>query len=205
MSDIPATGVVVAHDLLLRVSDPPDRYAIHAALDERWGRRGEVGYLGAWAHSRTARPHGSGCPRATPTGPLDGRYWLRRMPHHWLSDCARTSPARSAGRGAARPGRGRRLRPACAGWSGAPPSTASGWMPRMHPSRACWCARARASGYGRNRLHRQLDGAGRQPASPPRFPRRRGAREPGLRVCGCWRRSKRLRGNRCPRSCWTVR
>ena len=36
---------VVARDVLLRVADDADRYAIHAALDAHWGRRGAVGYL----------------------------------------------------------------------------------------------------------------------------------------------------------------
>jgi CRISPR associated protein len=35
----------IARDVLLRVADDADRYAIHAALDERWGRRGSVGFL----------------------------------------------------------------------------------------------------------------------------------------------------------------
>lgn len=43
---------VVARDVLLRVAEHADRYAIHAALDERWGRRGEVGYL--WSLGRLA-------------------------------------------------------------------------------------------------------------------------------------------------------
>jgi hypothetical protein len=36
---------IVARDVLLRVSPEADRYAIHAGLDERWGRRGEIGFL----------------------------------------------------------------------------------------------------------------------------------------------------------------
>jgi hypothetical protein len=36
---------VIAYDLLFRVADVADRYALHGALDARWGRRGEVGYL----------------------------------------------------------------------------------------------------------------------------------------------------------------
>jgi CRISPR associated protein len=36
---------VIARDVLLRLSDSADRYAIHAALDARWGRRGEIGFL----------------------------------------------------------------------------------------------------------------------------------------------------------------
>jgi hypothetical protein len=43
---------VIARDVLLRVAEHADRYAIHAALDERWGRRGEVGYL--WTLGRLA-------------------------------------------------------------------------------------------------------------------------------------------------------
>ena len=35
----------IARDVLLRVAGDADRYAIHAALDERWGRRGSVGFL----------------------------------------------------------------------------------------------------------------------------------------------------------------
>jgi hypothetical protein len=42
---VDADLTVVARDVLLRVSDGADRYAIHAALDARWGRRGSVGYL----------------------------------------------------------------------------------------------------------------------------------------------------------------
>jgi hypothetical protein len=40
----PANGIV-ARDVLLRIDDHADRYAIHAALDEHFGRRSEVGYL----------------------------------------------------------------------------------------------------------------------------------------------------------------
>ena len=36
---------VLARDVLLRVGEEADRYAVHAALDERWGRRGSIGFL----------------------------------------------------------------------------------------------------------------------------------------------------------------
>lgn len=36
---------VIARDILLEVSPEADRYAVHAALDARLGRRGEVGFL----------------------------------------------------------------------------------------------------------------------------------------------------------------
>lgn len=38
-------GTIVARDILLRVADTADRYALHAALDQRFGRRGSSGYL----------------------------------------------------------------------------------------------------------------------------------------------------------------
>jgi len=44
MSEAPA---ILARDLLLRVAEQADRYAIHAALDSRWGRRGDSRYR--WA------------------------------------------------------------------------------------------------------------------------------------------------------------
>lgn len=43
-------GALVARDQLLRVADDADRYAVHAALDEHFGRRGSTGYL--WALGR---------------------------------------------------------------------------------------------------------------------------------------------------------
>jgi hypothetical protein len=43
---------IIARELLLRVADTADRYALHAALDARWGRRGEVGYL--WCPGRVS-------------------------------------------------------------------------------------------------------------------------------------------------------
>jgi hypothetical protein len=63
-----AAGTVVARDVLLRVGDHADRYAIHAALDERWGRRAEVQYLwclgrvsdGAAVRVRLPREHPDG-------------------------------------------------------------------------------------------------------------------------------------------------
>ena len=45
MVEVRTAGSLVARDVLLRVSDPVDRYAIHAALDARWGRRADVQYL----------------------------------------------------------------------------------------------------------------------------------------------------------------
>jgi hypothetical protein len=45
MSQAMTAPGIVARDVLLRVADQADRYAIHAALDARWGRRGEVGFL----------------------------------------------------------------------------------------------------------------------------------------------------------------
>jgi hypothetical protein len=39
------TPRIIARDLLLELSPDADRYGVHAALDARWGRRGEVGYL----------------------------------------------------------------------------------------------------------------------------------------------------------------
>lgn len=38
-------GQPIAHDLLLAITPDAHRYAVHAALDARWGRRGEVGFL----------------------------------------------------------------------------------------------------------------------------------------------------------------
>lgn len=38
-------GNPLAHDLLLAVRPEAHRYAVHAALDERWGRRGQVRFL----------------------------------------------------------------------------------------------------------------------------------------------------------------
>jgi hypothetical protein len=43
---------VIARDVLLRVARDADRYGIHAAPDERWGRRGDVGFL--WCIGRVA-------------------------------------------------------------------------------------------------------------------------------------------------------
>jgi hypothetical protein len=45
MSEGLESRVVVARDILLRVADTADRYALHAALDQRFGRRGSSGYL----------------------------------------------------------------------------------------------------------------------------------------------------------------
>ena len=45
MTGSSAAPRIVARDLLLEVSHGADRYGIHAGLDARWGRRGEVGYL----------------------------------------------------------------------------------------------------------------------------------------------------------------
>jgi hypothetical protein len=45
-------GGVVARDLLVRVAEEADRYAIHAGLDARFGRRGDAGYL--WTLGRIA-------------------------------------------------------------------------------------------------------------------------------------------------------
>jgi len=42
----------IAVDVLMRVGAPADRYGIHAALDARWGRRGEIGFL--WSIGRLA-------------------------------------------------------------------------------------------------------------------------------------------------------
>jgi hypothetical protein len=47
---------VIAGDVLLAVAPTADRYAIHAALDERFGRRGEVGFL--WSLGRLADGQG---------------------------------------------------------------------------------------------------------------------------------------------------
>ncbi len=47
-----ALADIVARDVLLGVAEPADRYAIHAGLDARWGRRGEVGFL--WSLGRVA-------------------------------------------------------------------------------------------------------------------------------------------------------
>lgn len=52
MADAPHARQVIACDLLLRVADTADRYSLHGALDARWGRRGEVGYL--WCLGRVA-------------------------------------------------------------------------------------------------------------------------------------------------------
>ena len=41
---------VLARDVLVRVADHADRYGIHAALDEHYGRRGAVGFL--WSLGR---------------------------------------------------------------------------------------------------------------------------------------------------------
>jgi hypothetical protein len=49
MSSTPAPPPI-ALDLLLQVAEEADRYALHAALDARFGRRGEAGYL--WALGR---------------------------------------------------------------------------------------------------------------------------------------------------------
>jgi len=48
--DRPASPIAV--DLLLQVAEEADRYALHAALDARFGRRGAAGYL--WALGRVA-------------------------------------------------------------------------------------------------------------------------------------------------------
>jgi hypothetical protein len=45
MTNVMEPTAIIARDVLLRVTDDADRYAIHAALDERWGRRGSVGFL----------------------------------------------------------------------------------------------------------------------------------------------------------------
>jgi hypothetical protein len=45
MADARASGTIIARDILLRVADTADRYALHAALDQRFGRRGSSGYL----------------------------------------------------------------------------------------------------------------------------------------------------------------
>ncbi len=50
MSDEPTMPVAI--DLLLSVAEGADRYAIHAGLDARFGRRGEAQYL--WALGRVA-------------------------------------------------------------------------------------------------------------------------------------------------------
>ena len=52
MTDIARSEPVIARDLLLRAADDADRYAIHAALDARWGRRGVTGFL--WCLGRVA-------------------------------------------------------------------------------------------------------------------------------------------------------
>lgn len=52
MTDVVKTATVIARDVLLLVADDADRYGIHAALDERWGRRGDVGFL--WCIGRVA-------------------------------------------------------------------------------------------------------------------------------------------------------
>ena len=36
---------IVARDVLFRITEDADRYTVHAALDERWGRRGLIGFL----------------------------------------------------------------------------------------------------------------------------------------------------------------
>lgn len=38
-------GHVIARDILLEITAEADRYAVHAALDARLGRRGDVGFL----------------------------------------------------------------------------------------------------------------------------------------------------------------
>lgn len=45
MTGAAESATIVARDVLLRVADDADRYAVHAALDERWGRRGSIGFL----------------------------------------------------------------------------------------------------------------------------------------------------------------
>ena len=66
------TGAPVAHDVLLRISDEADRYAIHAALDARWGRRGETGFL--WCIGRVEE--GPAARVRLPVDHPDGRQGL---------------------------------------------------------------------------------------------------------------------------------
>ncbi len=66
------TGAAVAQDVLLRISDEADRYAIHAALDARWGRRGEIGFL--WCIGRVG--DGPAARVRLPVDHPDGRQGL---------------------------------------------------------------------------------------------------------------------------------
>lgn len=84
MNDTAPSELIIARDLLVRVVEKADRYAIHAALDARWGRRGETGYLwclGRIADGPAARVRlppsqpdaASGLPlRAPPSGSMHG-------------------------------------------------------------------------------------------------------------------------------------
>jgi hypothetical protein len=78
---------IVALDQLLRVADTADRYAIHAGLDARFGRRGAVGYRwtlgqvedGAAVRVRLPPDHPEaqgGLPVAVPTEGASARFRL---------------------------------------------------------------------------------------------------------------------------------
>jgi hypothetical protein len=74
------SGTVVARDVLLRLAEGADRYAVHAALDERWGRRGEIGFLwclgrvqdGPAARVRLPPDHPDGTAGLPVTAPPEG-------------------------------------------------------------------------------------------------------------------------------------
>lgn len=72
MTAAPEPGAVIARDVLLRVAEGADRYAIHAALDERWGRRGDVGFL--WCIGRVE--DGSAARVRLPPDHADGQHGL---------------------------------------------------------------------------------------------------------------------------------
>jgi hypothetical protein len=80
MTSARGPGTIVARDVLLRVADEADRYAIHAALDERWGRRGSIGFLwcmgrvedGRAVRVRLPADHGDGQHGLSIPAPADG-------------------------------------------------------------------------------------------------------------------------------------
>ncbi|MGG5818734.1 type I-E CRISPR-associated protein Cas6/Cse3/CasE [Falsiroseomonas sp. HW251] len=97
------TPHIIARDVLLELSPDADRYGVHAALDARWGRRGEVGYLwsigriagGRAARARLPPDHPDGAAGLPVMAPVEGERFGFRLASNITQKDSATGKRRS--------------------------------------------------------------------------------------------------------------